>query len=151
MFLLDQDSDELVATVFDGITTNNKEVMLPSLCRVSLLHQFLSPSVAHHMLWSVWVHCMCMQYSVWYASCNLPVDKLCYKLVQSSSLSRECIHTVVLFFFWFKHFFFTYFSGWELSSKICFGQGLLVSCTTAEELVERCTCVEPPVLQDCLR
>ncbi|XP_070198200.1 cGMP-dependent 3',5'-cyclic phosphodiesterase-like isoform X2 [Littorina saxatilis] len=26
VFLLDQDSDELVATVFDGITTNNKEV-----------------------------------------------------------------------------------------------------------------------------
>lgn len=68
VFLLDQDSDELVATVFDGITTNNKEVMLLSRCRVFVLHQFLSPAVAHHVPWSVWVHCMCMQYSVWYAS-----------------------------------------------------------------------------------
>ena len=43
MFLLDQDSDELVATVFDGITTNNKEVIvLPS--QVATLNAALSLS-----------------------------------------------------------------------------------------------------------
>lgn len=44
MFLLDQDSDELVATVFDGITTNNKEVMLHGIvgfshCIIPFPHQ----------------------------------------------------------------------------------------------------------------